>query len=145
MKVLFICTANSCRSQMAEAWARRLFPPGWEAASAGLVTYPISEKTRRAMAEVGIDMAGQYSKSLEAVDLDAFDLVVTLSEQAGRFLPRLRHPERHLHRPLPDPMGATGRPDDVARAFAEARDRIGDLVRELVAEHGGGRPGDSPA
>ncbi len=134
MKVLFICTANSCRSQMAEAWARRLFPAGWEAASAGLIRYPITEETRRAMAEVGIDMTGQYTKSIDAVDLASFDLVVTLSEQAGRFLPRLVPRERHLHHPLPDPMGARGTPAEVAEAFAEVRDLIGELVRALVEE-----------
>ena len=137
MRVLFICTANSCRSQMAEAWARRLFPPGWEAASAGLIRYPITEETRRAMAEVGIDMTGQHSKSIDAVDAAAFDLVVTLSEQAGRFLPRLVPPERHLHRPVPDPMGARGTPQEVAAAFATARDRIGDVVREVIRSLGG--------
>jgi len=137
VRVLFICTANSCRSQMAEAWARRLFPPGWEAASAGLVTYPISEKTRRVMAEVGIPMRGQHSKSIDRVDPGGFDLVVTLSEQAGRFLPRLPAPVRHRHLPVSDPMGAVGSPEQVAQAFRDARDRIGELVRSLVAEFAG--------
>ena len=60
-----LCTANSCRSQMAEAWARRLFPAGWEAASAGLITYPITDRTLAAMAEAGVAMDGQFSKPFD--------------------------------------------------------------------------------
>ncbi len=134
MNVIFICTANSCRSQMAEAWARRLFPPGWRCASAGLVTYPITRRTREAMAAAGVDMAGQESKSIDTVDLDDFDLVVTLSEEAGRFLPPLSRPERRRHHPLDDPMGVTGDEAVVAAAFAAARDALRELVAGLVAE-----------
>lgn len=137
MRVIFLCTANSCRSQMAEAWARAVFPDGWEAASAGLLTYPIVENTRNAMAELGLDMDGQHSKSVDGVDLDAFDLVVTLSRQSTQFLPRLRDPSRHLARPLSDPMSARGAPDEVRAAFARARDHIGELVIGLVRDHGG--------
>lgn len=137
MRVLFLCTANSCRSQMAEAWARALFPDGWEAASAGLLTYPITDDTRRAMAEVGLDMEGQHSKPVDAVDLDSFDLVVTLSGQSTRFLPRLRDPSRHLARPLSDPMGFRGSAADKRAAFARGRDRVGEVVREAVRRLGG--------
>lgn len=137
MRVIFLCTANSCRSQMAEAWARALFPDGWEAASAGLVTYPITERTRQAMAAVGLDMEGQRSKPVDDVDLDSFDRVVTLSGQSTRFLPRLKDPSRHLARPLTDPMGARGSEQEIRRAFAAARDRIGEVVREVIRELGG--------
>jgi arsenate reductase len=135
MKVLFMCTANSCRSQMAEAWARQLFPDGWEASSAGLITFPITDRTRAAMAEAGVDMAGQHSKSLDVFDLDDFDLIVTLSRHAGLFLPALAHPARHLARPVPDPMSATGSPEQVRAAFAAGRDAIREIVAEVVAAH----------
>jgi arsenate reductase len=133
LRIIFLCTANSCRSQMAEAWARRFFPAGWEVQSAGLLTYPITEETRAAMAEVGLDMAGQESKSMDRFVLDDFDLVVTLSRNSGRFLPRLSHPERHLHRPLPDPMQVTGSDEQVQQAFRKARDRIRQVVEEILA------------
>ncbi len=133
LRIIFLCTANSCRSQMAEAWARRLFPAGWEVQSAGLLTYPITEETRTAMAEVGLDMAGQESKSMDLFVLDDFDLVVTLSRNSGRFLPRLSRPERHLHRPLPDPMQVTGSDEQVQQAFRKARDRIRQVVEEILA------------
>lgn len=135
MKVLFMCTANSCRSQMAEAWARRLFPDGWEAASAGLITYPISERTRAVMAEAGVSMEGQVSKSLDVYDLDDFDLVVTLSRQSTQFLPALAHPERHRRHPIPDPMSATGGPEEIHAAFVRGRDAIRDIVLGLLEDH----------
>jgi arsenate reductase len=133
MRIIFICTANSCRSQMAEAWARYLLPAHWEIHSAGLLTYRITSATRQIMAEAGLDMAGQHSKTLDEFDLDSFDLVITLSEDAGRFLPALSRPARHVHRPLPDPMSASGSPAAVKQAFRTARDRIRQLVERIAA------------
>lgn len=132
MKVLFMCTANACRSQMAEAWARRLFPADWTVASAGLITHPIHERTRAIMAEVGIAMDGQYSKSIDVHDLDAFDLIVTLSEEAGRFLPPLADPARHRHCPVSDPMAAKGSPEQIRAAYRAGRDAIGALVKDIA-------------
>ncbi|MDO9693223.1 MAG: arsenate reductase ArsC [Candidatus Latescibacteria bacterium] len=137
MKVLFMCTANSCRSQMAEAWARRLFPAGWEAASAGLVTYPITDRTLAAMAEAGVTMDGQFSKPFDGFDLDDFDLVVTLSRESGRFLPRLARPERHWRRPIVDPMGLQGDDEELRAAFGRARDEIRGIVLEARTALGG--------
>ena len=133
MKVLFMCTANSCRSQMAEAWAHALFPAPWEAASCGLITYPISSETQEAMDEVGIGMDDQYSKSIDQFDLDSFDRIVTLSREAGQFLPTLKDPGRHLRWPVPDPMAMVGSQAQVRGAFARGRDQIRTLVAALVA------------
>ena len=135
MKVLFICTANSCRSQMAEAWAHSLFPTGWTVLSGGLLTYPISDNTRGAMSEVGLDMAGQETKTFDQFDLDSFDLVVTLSNEASRYLPRLADPGRHLRRPVTDPMSATGAPEEIQAAFRLGRDRIKQIVQDILAGH----------
>lgn len=135
MKVLFICMANSCRSQMAEAWARRLFPDGWSVYSGGLLTYPITDETRKAMAEVGLDMAGQKTKTFDRFDLDSFDLIVTLSKTAGGYLPSLADPSRHRRRPVPDPMSARGTAQEVAAAFGEGRERIRQIVQEILQEH----------
>lgn len=132
MKVIFLCTANSCRSQMAESWARKLFPEGWQVASAGLMTYRITEDTRAAMADVGLDMAGQHSQSIDEYDLDDFDLVVTLSGQSTRFVPRLKHSERHLGRPISDPMSARGDAAEKRRAFAAGRDRVRGIVEDVI-------------
>jgi protein-tyrosine-phosphatase len=138
MRVLFVCLANSCRSQMAEAWARERFPDGWEVQSAGLLTYPISRKTRAIMAEVGLDMEGQQPKSIDGLDLDRFDLVVTLSRDAGKYLPRLADPARHWARPITDPMSAEGDPETVREAFRAGREATRSIVDEVIA-HGLGR------
>lgn len=133
MKVLFICTANSCRSQMAEAWARHLFPGEWTVDSGGLLTYPITRETRGAMAEVGLDMAGQQTKTFDRFDLDSYDLVVTLSKEAGGYLPSLADPTRHLHRPVTDPMSAKGSAEEILNAFRVGRDRIKQIVQEVIS------------
>lgn len=133
MKILFICTANSCRSQMAEAWARHLGPADWTISSGGLLTYRITEKTRNAMAEVGLDMAGQETKTFDGFDLDSFDLVVTLSKEAGLYLPPLADSGRHLRRPVTDPMSATGSDQEVREAFRQGRDQIKQIVQDILA------------
>lgn len=140
-----MCTANSCRSQIAETWARHLFPPDWEVASCGLITYPIAEETRAVMAEVGLSMAGQRSKTLDEIDLDAFDVVVTLSEEAGRFLPELRAGVRHIAVPIPDPMVALDDATGARGAFRAGRDRIRSLVEGLVADRIAAEPSDATA
>ncbi len=133
MKVLFVCTANSCRSQMAETWARHLFPGDWEVCSAGLVTYRITSATRRAMADAGLEMAGQKSKTFDRYDLSTFDLVVTLSPEAGTFLPDHVPAERHAHHPLEDPMGVTGSEEEVRQAFRQAVLEVRDIVEKVVS------------
>ena len=132
MKVIFLCTANSCRSQMAEAWAGKLFPEDWQVSSAGLLTYRITKKTRAVMAEVGLDMAGQQTKTLDNFNLDDFDRVVTLSHEVGTYLPELADPARHLACPIEDPMSATGDPEEVRAAFRLGRERVRRIVQRLV-------------
>jgi arsenate reductase len=132
MKILFVCTANSCRSQMAEAWARHLCPPDWEIASGGLLTYPITDKTRAVMAEVGLDLAGQEPKTIDLFDLDTFDLIVTLSSEAGQYLPRLAHPERHRWHLVEDPMSFRGGPEETRADYRRGRDEIRGIVASLL-------------
>jgi arsenate reductase (thioredoxin) len=132
VKVLFICTANSCRSQMAETWARHLFPRDWSISSGGLLTYRITEKTRHTMMEVGLDMAGQDTKTIDGFDLDSFDLVVTLSKEAERYLPALADPSRHIRRAMKDPMGVKGQPEEVRQAFRTGRDHIRGIVQDIA-------------
>ncbi|MBE0565528.1 MAG: arsenate reductase ArsC [Krumholzibacteria bacterium] len=132
MKVLFVCTANACRSQMAEAWARVLFPAGWSAASCGLFPHRVSERARWVMQEAGVGMDGQESKSYDQVDLDAFDLIVSLSEEAGRFLPEPGDPRRHRRVPVDDPVTATGTVEEIRDAFRAGRQRIRAIVQDVV-------------
>ncbi len=132
MKVLFVCTANSCRSQMAETWARHLFPSDWTVASGGLLTYRITEKTKYTMKEIGLEMTGQATKTIDTHDLDSFDLVVTLSDESSRFLPALADPSRHIKKPMKDPMSVKGKPEVVRLAFRTGRDHIKEIVQQIV-------------
>ena len=86
-------------------------------------------------------MAGQEPKTIDHFKLDEFDLVVTLSEEAGRFLPQLKEPSRHVQRPVTDPMGVKGSPEEVTAAFSQGRDTIRTIVADVVA--GRIRPGSS--
>lgn len=132
MKVFFMCTANSCRSQMAEAWARHLFPKDWSISSGGLLTYRITSKTKHTMMEVGLDMAGQKTKTIDSFDLSSFDLVVTLSEEAERYLPALDDPSRHIRRAMKDPMSVKGESEEVRQAFRTGRDHIKGIVLAIA-------------
>ncbi len=134
MNVLFVCTANSCRSQMAEAWAGELFPADWKVRSAGLLTYRITDKTRLVMSEVGLDMAGQKPKTIDSVDLDSFDLIITLSKEAGSYLPALADPGRHRRHPVDDPMSFRGTPEETLADFRRGRDEIRQIVATLVGD-----------
>ena len=134
MKILFMCTANSCRSQMAEAWAGKYLPADWEVHSAGLLTYRITRKTRAVMAEVGLDMAGQKPKTIDSLDLDSFDLIITLSTEAGRYLPELSHPERHRRHPVDDPMSFSGTAEEAREDFRRGRDEVGKIVMGLLSD-----------
>jgi arsenate reductase len=120
--VLFLCVANSARSQIAEGLARRVAPPGVRVFSAGSEPGTISPLAVRVLAEAGVDASTQHSKGLDAVPLDDIDLVVTLcAEEVCPLFPR---PVRKLHWPLPDPARATGTDDERLTAFRAVRDEL---------------------
>ena len=130
--ILFLCTGNSCRSQMAEGFARRLAPPGVGIHSAGTRPVGVNPRAVEAMEDAGIDISGQTSKDLDALPLDEIDTVVTLCGNAAETCPTFPGHVERLHWPLPDPADATGSPEEVARAFREVRDDIGARVRGLL-------------
>ncbi len=131
--VLFVCVANAARSQMAEAWARRLAPPGIEVASAGLVPGQVNPLAVQVMAEVGIDISNARSKALSDVPLDHYDLVVTLCDE-GRCVV-LPPGVRHLHWPIGDPVPASSSPGGI-EVFRRVRDDLAARVDRLFREDG---------
>ena len=130
MNILFLCVANSARSQMAEGLARRMFGERANVRSAGSVPYAVNPLAIRALAELGIDISHHRSKSVDEIDPASVDVVITLcaEEVCPVFL---GHAER-IHWPLPDPtpgdLGAHRRIRDDLRA------RIARLAAELGAE-----------
>ena len=140
LKILFLCTGNSCRSQMAEGWARVLAADRFEAFSAGIYpcfVHPIAVKVMR---EAGVDISGQYSKHVEDLDGIPFDYVVTLCGHADGNCPASPLHGKRVHRPFDDPVFARGNESEVLGAFRSVRDRIRRLVEGMpgnLGENGG--------
>jgi len=102
-KVLFLCTGNSCRSQMAEAWVNALRSSEWLAYSAGIETHGMNPHAVSVMAESGVDMSGHYSKTLEDLKEQVFDLVVTVCDHAAEHCPAIPMATPVKHVPFDDP------------------------------------------
>ena len=128
--VLFLCVANSARSQMAEGLARERFGDSVRVQSAGSNPSQVNPLAVRAMDELGIDISSHISKGLETINLGLFDTIVVLcAEEVCPAVPGL---SRRLHWPLPDPAAATGNEDDRMIRFREVRDEIARRLDELT-------------
>lgn len=129
-RVLILCTGNSCRSQMAEALWQQLGNGGWQAASAGSkpagYVHPLAVQ---AMQELGVDLSGHVSKSLDRYRDEAFDLVVTVCDNAREACPVFPGARQTLHWPFDDPAHATGSEEQQMAEFRRVRDEI----RERIA------------
>jgi len=103
LKVLFLCTGNSCRSQMAEGWARTLKGDQIEAFSAGIETHGLNLRAVQVMAEAGVDISGHYSKTVADLPQKEFDAVVTVCDHAHESCPLFPGRTRIVHRGFDDP------------------------------------------
>jgi thioredoxin type arsenate reductase len=129
--VLFLCVANSARSQMAEGLGRATAPAGYRFLSAGSEPGTLHPLAVEALAEVGIDISHQRAKSLSRIPLDEVNTIVTLcAEEVCPFVPG---EVRRLHWPLADPARATGSDGERLDAFRAARDRLHELLPQLWA------------
>ena len=129
-KILFLCTGNSCRSQMAEGWARMLKKDAIEVFSAGIEKHGVNPLAVKVMAEAGVDISSQTSKSIDELpDLD-FDYVITLCDHANESCPFF--PGKTFHRSFPDPprLAAGAESEEEALVFYR---RVRDEIREFVA------------
>lgn len=131
MKILFLCTGNSARSQMAEGWARTLHPDTIDAYSAGTHPGQVNPLAIEVMREAGVDISGHRSKHLDAFLNEPFDCVVTLCGEAQEACPVFPGATRMVHVGFPDPARATGPRDRVLAAFRSVRDQIRDFVAGL--------------
>jgi arsenate reductase (thioredoxin) len=121
-RVLFLCVANSARSQMAEGLGRAMFGPDVVVESAGSAPSRLNPPAVEAMSELRIDIADQRAKSVDEIDKEHLDLVVTLC--AEEVCPVLPGRVRRLHWPIPDPARDDLAPDAARAAFRTARDEI---------------------
>ena len=130
MKLYFLCTGNSCRSQMAEGFAKAAYPTA-EVASAGTHPTTVNPLAQVVMAEVGIDLSSHYAKALDPVYLAQADVIVTLCGDARDHCPVIPASARHLHWDLADPAQATGSRAEQLTVFRQVRDQIKARVAEL--------------
>lgn len=129
-RVLFLCTHNSSRSQMAEGLLRHLYGDAFEAYSAGTAPSQVSPYAIRAMAEIGVDISHQRSKHLEEFQGQSFDYVITVCDSAREQCPLFPGAKRSLHWSLPDPSQASGSEEERLAVFRQVREAIRQRIEE---------------
>lgn len=134
LKVMFLCTGNSCRSQMAEGLARELGKGILEPLSAGLMAAGVHPRAIAVMKELGVDISGQKSKSIDEDLLRRMDMVITLCDNAAEACPWTPPEIKRLHWPVKDPVGTVGSEEKIMKEFRRARDEIGGKIKEFVRD-----------
>lgn len=134
LRVIFLCTGNSCRSQMAEGWARALAGDDIEIKSAGIEAHGQNKMAIRVMKEVGIDISGQESIRVNGEMLEWADLLVTLCDNAEEQCPLLSPHTIKVHLPLPDPAKMRGEEQELLDEFRETREKVRQRVEFVIEQ-----------
>ncbi|MDD5615171.1 MAG: arsenate reductase ArsC [Candidatus Methanoperedens sp.] len=134
-KVLFLCTENSCRSQMAEGILRHLMGDKFEVESAGTRHSAVNPIAIRVMAEIGIDISEHRSKSVDEFQGMSFDLIITTCDAARETCPVFPGKARHLHWSFNDPAAVRGSEDEILSAFRKVRDEIKQRIQEEFSQY----------
>jgi arsenate reductase (thioredoxin) len=134
VKVLFLCTGNSCRSQMAEGWANHLGSEWLEATSAGIEAHGKNPRAIAVMREAGVDISRQESTRVTPEMLEQADLVVTVCGHADEHCPVLPPGVQKKHWPLEDPAKASGTEEQIMAKFRATRDEVKNRVERLIDE-----------
>ena len=132
-RVLFLCTGNSCRSQMAEGWARHLNPGSIDACSAGTNPHGLNPLAVKAMAEAGVDISSHTSKTVEDCNPETLDLVVTVCGHANETCPVFPSKTRVVHQGFDDPPKLAENAQSEEEAMIHYR-RVRDEIREYIAD-----------
>lgn len=133
-KVLFLCTGNSCRSQMAEAWTRHLRGDEYEAYSAGISPKGLDHMAVHVMSEAGIDISSQRSKTIDSLGMNEFDYVVTLCDSARESCPFYPAKTGLIHRGFDDPpaLAKDAKKDkEIISIYRRVRDEIKMFVTQM--------------
>ncbi|MFZ2961306.1 MAG: arsenate reductase ArsC [Candidatus Ozemobacteraceae bacterium] len=133
-RLLYLCTGNSCRSQMAEGWTRHLWPDLFETFSAGIVAHGVNPHAITVMAEKGIDISGHRSKSLAELDSREFDVVITVCGHADEACPIFPAKTLKIHKGFDDPPRLASNaknPEEALEHFRRVRDEIAEYVKTL--------------
>lgn len=130
--IYFLCTGNSCRSQMAEGWAKHYLGEDWEVRSAGIEAHGLNPKAVKAMNEVGIDISAQNSETIDTDYLNNATLVVTLCGDAADRCPMTPPHVKREHWGFDDPAKAEGTEEEVWAVFQRVRDEIGERIKRFA-------------
>ena len=146
MNLLFLCTGNSCRSQMAEGWARALAPelaPGLDLSvqSAGLEAHGLNPSAVAAMARHGVDISAHSSDILNDQQMEAADIIVTVCSHADAHCPMTPPGIEKVHLPFFDPASATGSDSEIQACFDKVCMEIKQAVEKLLIELAGRQGG----
>lgn len=133
-KIMFLCTANSCRSQMAEGFAKEFGKGLIEVHSAGLMAAGVHNRAIAVMKEIGLDISNQKSKVIEEGLLKQMDIIVTLCGYAEELCPYTPPEIKRIHWPIKDPVGTIGAEQEIMNEFRHARDEIKEKVQELIKQ-----------
>jgi len=131
MKVLFLCTGNSCRSQIAEGWARHLKSDVMEVYSAGVDPGQTNTRAIAIMAEAGVDISMQQPKHINTLEGIDFDCVVTLCDYARVQCPVFPSCPKHMHRLFADPSFMDAGEGEIMAAFRNLRDEIRAFIETM--------------
>ncbi len=131
IKILLLCVGNSCRSQMAEAFANTLRPDEIEAFSAGVNPSKVNERAIEVMAEAGIDISSHCSKSIDDLAGIDFDYVITLCDKAKQNCPISPDRAKKIHRSFGDPTMKTGAEEQIKAEYRKVRDQIKSFIKNL--------------
>ena len=132
VNILYLCTGNSCRSQIAEGWTRQIGGDWVEAQSAGIEAHGKNPRAIAIMQEAGIDISGQESTIVSDTMLEQADVVVTVCGHADEQCPVLPPTIKKVHWPLTDPAKATGTENEISNSFRVTSDEIEQRVRDLL-------------
>jgi len=135
IRVLFLCTGNSCRSQMAEGWARKLGGGAVEAFSAGTEPKGLHPLAVKVMAELGVDISHQASKHLDSFVSQRFDYVITVCDKAKESCPVWPHAKEHIHWSFDDPAAAMGSEAERLKVFKRVQAEIKRRVDLFLLAH----------
>lgn len=134
MRILVLCTGNSCRSQMAEGYLRHFAGDKAEVVSAGTESHGLNPRAVQVMAEDGIDISHHTSKVADSVLDRPYDRVITVCDHANEHCPYVPGPAEHIHKSFPDPAKATGSEEEILTAFRHTRDLIKRFCEHIVNE-----------
>ena len=133
-KVLFLCTENSCRSQMAEGLVNHYLDGKAKAFSAGVRPHMVNPRAIQVMGELGIDLSGHRSKSVDEFIHEPLDLVITVCDRAAEECPLFPGTTEVLHMGFPDPAPATGTEEEIMTVFRQVRDDLRAKLIPLIQE-----------